>query len=464
MRSGSPLLTLSDYQLVAKEILLKRSRWGLFDEQGVGKTPPTLMAAAERAGLGAPVLVTVPAYLMYNWEREIRRWLPSAQVLRADGERPHREAVFNSNADFILTSYHSWNEVKSKEGPNRSYPILHKRKWAQMIFDESHRLRGRNSNWTKRVFQLQNVDSKNQDTGMWFLTGTPLVRDAGDLWPFLYLQDRHLFRSYWRYVESQCHIITDPWTREVGPVIDPQRFMDVMRRYSIRRLCADIPELAKLDHTTKVVEIPLPPSVRKAITAARKTYVLEHPDLEKSRDFDSGGALVQAMLQMVSNPPGAENPKMKAFRDYLQNEVPHKRVIVGTWYRETARIAADVASKMKRPTVMITGDQSLRQKEHALVTYDGNPRTVLVGTIAAMKEGLNLQAGSDVCFLEESDIPEDNNQLIARAKRRGQREKVHVVQFLTQGWPESTKHRLVSKRERYIRAALMEEFLQGDFK
>jgi SNF2 family DNA or RNA helicase len=449
------VLKLSDYQEVGRDVLLKFGRYGLFDEQGVGKTPTAIMAAAERAGTGSPVLITVPAYLMYNWERELKAWLPSAQVLRADGERPQREAVLNSNADFILTSYHSWNLIKTQDGPNRWYPQLHRRRWAHMMFDEAHRLRGRNSNWTKRVFQLQNVDSKNQNTGMWFLTGTPLVRDAGDVWPFLHLQDRQMFRSYWRFVEEICHITVLPWEKEVGKVRDPERFMDIMRRYSIRRLCKEIPELADLHHTMKTVEVPLPPSVLKAMREAKRTYVLNHKDMEE-REFDSGGALYGALLQLASNPPTAENPKMKAFRDYLQNEVSNTRVGVGCWFRATAALAADVSRKLKRPTVMITGDQTSRQKEDAIREYERNPRTVLIGTIAAMKEGLNLQQGHNVAFLEESDLPEDNNQFIGRWKRRGQKETVHCVQFLTNG-PESTKHRNVGKRRREIVQAMLEE-------
>jgi len=452
--------SLSDYQVVARDRLLARNRYGVFDEMGVGKTAPAILAAAERAGHGVPVLVTVPAYLAYNWEREFAKWLPSAQVVSALGERPQREAAFNSNADFVITPYHSWNRIEPKKGPVRSYPILQKRKWAGLLFDESHRLRGMNSNWTKRITQLQNVENKNRDNAFWFLTGTPLVRDAGDVWTFLHLMDRQLYKSYWNFVERVCHVAITPWERIIGKVRDPEEFSAIMARYSIRRLAKDIPELADLEHVENDVWLNLPPVVLKAMRKAKRDYIFEHPDIE-SIEYDSGGALVQSLLQLSSDPPGSENPKMKAFGDYLREEVPYTRVGVATWYRNTAYLAAKVAEGTRRPVVLFTGDMKESQKRQALQTYDSNDRTIIVGTIAAMKEGLNLQAGSNCCFLEESDLPEDNSQFIGRFKRRGQSEKVHVTRFLMDG-PEAIKHRHILKREAYIREAMIADILRSE--
>jgi hypothetical protein len=446
----APVPTLSDYQVPAVDALVNNQRYGVFDEMGVGKTPTAIKAMQKVNDGSAPFLLTVPAYLMGNWGRELQKWVPGAKVAFAQGERSDREAAIRSNADIILVSYHAWH----------AFPELSKRKWQAMVFDEAHRLRGRGSKWTKAVHASQNADAKNRDSRYWFLTGTPIVRDAGDVWPFLYLCDRQVFRSYWSFVESVCHLHVTPWDREVGPVRDPEEFSALMGRYSIRRLQSDIPELASLEYASKDIVVPMPKSVRESLRRARKEYLLEHPDME-SIELDGGGALVQKALQMASVPPTADKPKMTAFGEILREELPQERVFAVTWYRDTAKAAAEVASKTKRPVVMITGDQSVKAKEQAVQTYMKDPRTILIGTVAACKEGLNLQQGKQVVFLEESDLWEDNRQVIGRCMRRGQTETVHVRRLITEGWPETSKHNAVLKRGRSNARSLLEEFYDG---
>jgi SNF2 family DNA or RNA helicase len=441
-------LTLSPYQELTVERLLSNKRYGVFDEMGVGKTPPAIMAAAARSDPRWPTLVTVPAFLAANWARELRKWAPSAVVASAVVDDPKRkQEALNSNADFILTSYNSWY----------LYPVLLKRRWNTLLFDEAHRLRGHQSQWTKRVFATQNVEAKSRDAAYWFLTGTPLVANAGDIWPFLHLMDRQLYGSYHRFVDTMCLIEFTPWDKVIGPVRDPEAFTEILRRYSIRRLQKDIPELAELDHVTKLIPIPLPSSVVAAIRRAKKEYTFEHDDVLK--EYDSAGGMLQDILQMCSVPPTQANPKFDAVMDFLANDRSNTRVVVYTWYKATAAALAERIQKAmpKRFVGKITGDvrTSLRAKYEE--QYNANPRAILVANIAAAKEGLNLQAGHTCAFVEESDLQADNDQAIGRMQRRGQEHLVEVFQFFTQGWPEQSKHRAVLKGERNIAHALMEE-------
>jgi SNF2 family DNA or RNA helicase len=440
-------MQLDDYQERSRDALLGHSRWGLFDEMGVGKTAPTICAAA---ATGQQTLVTAPAYLLENWSRELAKWVPGAKVALAfgdrEGERARRQEIFEtSNADFILTPYHSWH----------SYPVLQKRKWGNLVFDEAHRLRGRNSQWTRKVFQLQNSDNKNKGARYWFMTGTPLVRDAGDIWPFMHLMDRQLYPSYHNFVDNICHIEFTPWEKIIGDVRDPSAFQEMMARYSIRRLQAQIPQLADLETIDKDIWVDLPPSVLKMMRDAKKEYVISHPDLEEDIFFDAGGALVQRLRMLTTVPPTQANPKMNAFKEFLE-DVPNERVGVFTWYRDSAAAAVQVVKSLKRPVHLITGDVRASARNEAVDAYDKDPRAVLVGTISAMKEGLNLQAGRHCVFLEEGELPSDNEQAIGRFKRRGQTRPVMVTRILANKSPDTVTHRNVGKRDVSIRKAMKE--------
>jgi SNF2 family DNA or RNA helicase len=391
-----------------------------------------------------PWLITVPAYLSTNWERELAIWAPGHTVANAVTST-RRDEVINADASFVLVSYHMWNRHAS----------LFKRHWTGFVFDEAHRLRGHSSAWTKRVFQLQNAESRNRDARFWFLTGTPLVRDAGDLWPFLHLMDRQRFSSYWKFVEEHCFTNQTPWVTEVEGVKDPHRFAQVMAEFSVRRLLKDIPELAHIEHVDKVVELPLPASVAQAIRKARKEYVFRHDN--EIRVYQGAGDMIQDLLQMCSTPPTKENPKLAALNDYLQNDAPNERVVVFTWYRKTAETVTD------HPRVIgtITGDTPLPVRDRILDSFRDSRTGVLVANIAAAGSGLNLQVARRCVFIEESELESENEQAIGRLKRRGQAQVVLVHRFLTSGL-EMVKHRRVVKRDRHIRQALLEYLLDGD--
>jgi len=459
--------TLSDYQEYALERLLRNPRnveqrkYGLFDEQGVGKTAPTIMAMWEqRNDYGdMPWLVTAPSYLLGNWARELKLWLPEAKVVVANHEeRSRRSEQLNENAHFILTGYHTWNRLKVG-GEVRFHPQFNKRRWQGLTFDEAHRLRGRNSDWTKRLFQLQNVDSKNKDAWYWFLTGTPIVRDAGDVWPFLHLCNRPVYRSYWNYVRSVCFTDVTPWEEVIGDVRDPVAFQNIMQRYSLRRLAKSIPQLADLEHSEKTIWVDLPPSVSQALQRAKKTYVMSHPDMD-DKAYESGGALMIDLLRMSTKPPTQANPKIETLIDWLRNEAPNERVGIGVWFRASAQEVKERLEKAfkGRRVLLITGDTKARLRDQYVQEYTNTPNAILIGTIAAIKEGLNLQAGRNCVFLEQSDLEDENAQFVARFKRRGQRQLVRVVKIFANG-PDAWKDKAVRKRAISVRKAMLEEFL-----
>ena len=115
------MFELSDYQLVSRDFLAERTFAGLFDVPGVGKTPPTIVAAADRvADTGRPALVTAPAYLLDNWEYEIGRFAPGAKVIKANGKGYEaRQDAFETGADFVLTSYNNWSATSGWTAPVR---------------------------------------------------------------------------------------------------------------------------------------------------------------------------------------------------------------------------------------------------------------------------------------------------------------------------------------------------------
>lgn len=449
------MITLSPYQDVSRDFLVERRRGMLLDSPGVGKTFPAV-AGARSCKDYPPWLVTAPAYLLPTWKREIQRHSPLAKVVIANGTPTERMQALESVSDFVLTSYNNWS--------NARYPALHKREW-NFIFDEAHRLRGRNSLWTKQVLKLLNATSVNKNSRYWLLTGTPLVRDPGDVFPLLRLMDPKRFRSYWHFVGEWCELNVTPWATEVGQLKAglEDKFWAMVSEYSLRRSTADILELQDLTSTYTEITVDLPASVRKTMKDAVKNWTIEHPDLETVDAVSSGGALVQKLRQMTSVPPTKANPKLDALEDLLED---HKEpVIVWCWYRATANAVFERFGS-KRVCIRFTGDESAEKKQRALECFKllagSKEGPIIVATISAMKEGVNLQEARTQIFLEESYLPSDNEQAVARSKRRGQTQPVNVYHIHANDSLDIKVHAQQASREAGILRAML-EYTRKDF-
>lgn len=449
-----PTKTLDDYQEVSRDFLLENKFACLFDEPGVGKTGPSIMAgwaklmAQEIVGDGSdeptiPVLITAPAYLLPNWEKEIHAFIPEAVVVRADGTGyDSRAEALSSDADFVLTSYNNWSQkVTKKEDPDYGkyrYPILVENKWSAYIFDEGHRLRGRNSSWTKHVFRTRLSKSPNVDTPIWILTGTPFVRDGGDFFSYFHLYDKKLYGSYWKFVNDRCVVVETPWAKNVGNI--RKAYADEFRRelaeFSLRRTVRDIPQLSSLEFTEQDYTVVLPASVVSMIKKAKKDYVLEHPDLESPEFLNGSGALYVAQRKIATVPPTKQNPKIDWLCDFLTDK---GKVVVYVWFKDSANAIVDA---LGGKAILVTGDIAPRKRD-ALADKWRTPSgpQVLVATIPSLKEGISLTEARDVVFLEHSELPADQEQCIKRLCRRGQTHLVQVHHL----WAEKSVDMVIKK-------------------
>jgi SNF2 family DNA or RNA helicase len=460
------LFELSDYQLVSRDFLAERTFAGLFDVPGVGKTPPTIVAAADRvADTGRPALVTAPAYLLDNWEYEIGRFAPGAKVVKANGKGYEaRQDAFETGADFVLTSYNNWSATWPSKHPlagQRQYEILTQKEWAACVYDESHRLRGKDSRTTKHVWQLRLARATNLNTPIWCLSGTPIVNNPGDLYPLLHLYNKRAYSSYRRFVQHYCYIIKTQWSEDVGQLRHgmEEEFQSLLEEFSLRRTLADVPSLAALEHRERDYVVELPASVRKSFNQARKEYIIEHPDLEGSEFVNGGGALYSRLRQLSTNPPTAEKPKVDFVLDFLQDHFGP--VVVYVWYKDSARAVAEGLTKSKRPVTVVTGDIAPNKRTELVDQWKSAKNGVLVATISSLKEGISLINASDVIFLEHSPLPADQEQCIARLKRRGQTSLVNVHNVFAKGTPDIAIRRSLNERNLGLKRALISWLREG---
>lgn len=92
---------LMQHQREAVERITKQGSLLLADQQGVGKSASFIMATKDHP----IVLILTLAGLKHQMKEEIHKWLPNAEVVVIDGNKKHRQALWQAKAQYYVANY-----------------------------------------------------------------------------------------------------------------------------------------------------------------------------------------------------------------------------------------------------------------------------------------------------------------------------------------------------------------------
>ena len=111
-------------------------------------------------------LIIVPASLIYNWENEIKRFVPEMKVYCYKGNQRKKSTSYFQNFDIILSSYHTVRQ---------DIDLISSFRFHYIILDESQVIKNPASMLYKTVTRLKSEFKL-------VLTGTPVENSLTDLW------------------------------------------------------------------------------------------------------------------------------------------------------------------------------------------------------------------------------------------------------------------------------------------
>lgn len=170
------MVKLYPHQRKALRRALKRPSFFLFMEQGTGKTLVAIKCIEERYLNGdiSRVLILCPNSIQHNWEVELERFLGipySVERLGGKGKLKRGIALRRiKNQEGLQIVIANFEKVRI------SYDSLNRLQVDQLIIDEGHKLRNRNSQIAKGTYGL----SKNIPYKL-HMTGTPICGGPEDL-------------------------------------------------------------------------------------------------------------------------------------------------------------------------------------------------------------------------------------------------------------------------------------------
>lgn len=392
---------------------------------------------------------------MPQWADQLRLWgVPESEISSTPrGANPHEriEALF-ANTAFTIVSYEMWTTDRYRQ-------YLLDPDWQAYSFDESHRLRRGGKRRRRSVeggafkavrWLRTKTRSSHMKTPVWWLTGTPIVKDATDVWPFLAIANPYRYTSRSRFAVDTCYVADTPYGLHIGKVRDPKKFHHELSRYSVRRGWHAIPELASL----QIRHIDVPVTLDAGTRRRHKTIKEDYRDPATGEPLFTSGAMIRALrsVSMLA--------KLDALGEILADHPGRWAIYV--WYRASGRLVESVARKTGRPVGYIDGSVPESERQEALRRYKANRGGILVATIASSKEGLDgLQVGNQIMFAEQHYLSEENAQAWQRLYRRGQGQPVLAYWLYARGSFDMRVRRIAAKRGEGIEEALR-EFLEDE--
>lgn len=413
-------LTLFPYQVDGAKFLSGKSRGGLFDEMGVGKTAQGI-GAIDALDLQRGIVVC-PASVREVWAGEFKKFATRRRkVLKA--RSIHDLGLWlKGRADVMLVSY----EMAAKWTPKIVGDVFD-----FLIFDESHYLKSPDAQRTRAMLGTH-CDGENGlarwAAHVWFLTGTPMPNDPTDIWPFLrFCKGTSLNRAPFtaRYFRSRMRTFSS--SQEPIEAMVPE-LRQAIRSCAIRR-------------TQEQAGLQLPPVWLTTITVDGDTAEIadmmrDYPGLEKAiLDAIEAGGLsfldaqhVATLRRLVGEAKAPAYAHMLA--DELTNGGKDKQVIFGLHTRASQIITEHLRAQGLKG-VTLTGATSERDRVEAVQSFQEDPSVRwFYGNITAAGTGNTLTAAAHIDMFEQAWAPAPNAQALFRVRRIGQKRSV-VGRFIS---------------------------------
>lgn len=458
-------MKLLGYQRPGVAFLVKNRRALLTDPPGLGKTAQmirTLQVLAELGENPFPALVVCPNSLkLSTWAEEASTWAPEISVQVVDGNAVQRRKQLQSGADLLVIN---WEAVRlhSKLAPYGTIAMTDKDKEPKelnelglrtVIGDEAHKMQDPKAAQTRAMWAVL-----HEAEFRYLMTGTPIGNHVGNLWPLLHGIEPRWFPARTRYLDYfadtslnyfgglEVHGINPVHRDEFFKIVDP-----LMRRIPKEAALPQLPPRlpVQIRHT------PMSPKQRKAYNEMRDTMIAQLEDilvapnplsqLTRLSQFAAASAELDENLDVHLTAPSA---KVDDLVDLLE-EMGDEPLVVAAVSRQLIELAADKLTKLKITHGLVTGAQSIFERQEAVRRFQEGHLRVILLTLGAGAEGITLTRASAMLFMQTSYSEIQNTQARDRIYRIGseRHDCIRIIEQITPDTVEERRQEIVATKQ-----------------
>lgn len=392
-------------------------------EAGTGKTFPAIRFI-EGWVLGRTIVIA-PAFLCYNWLKEIEKFSSSVNAFIYNGKN------FRDWNQVIICSYNRLDSLKDNIK-------RHKAAFVGIIADEAHYA---NNISAKRTLALHYLVKYHKPQYLKLLTGTPINNKISGLFSLCALLDYKYKKGFLDLYPSQYKFnmeFMNMVEKRIGyrTIVDFEghRNLDKLRPwikpYYYRYTLAEIEDLPELTHSTIICKAYNKELDKKLNEAWKGVKNSEHDHI----------ACIKVSNALL---------KVPFTLDYVKNcfEIQKEPLIIYTDHLEPLEIMANKLRKKGYRVEEIKGATHMKNRNETVEAFQSGKVDVLIGTIGAMSVGLTLTKASTVVFNDRSWIPSSNVQCEKRIHRIGQEKPCRIVDIVRGGVDFHIRKKLVLKEK-----------------
>ncbi len=383
----------------------------LADDMGLGKTIQSIMYLKKiQTNESSPSLIIMPKTLLFNWEKEIKKFAPELNVLRYDGPKRHELMPTFNKYDVILCSYTS-TRLDIKELCKPTFHCL--------ILDEAQYVKNNTTNTFKAVKKIKSNKKL-------LLTGTPLENSISDLWSLMEIANHNYFGSFKGFDEFYSDSANQPILKAaLNPLLLRRRKKEVLK---------DLPSVT----VQELWASPSPEEIKAYTTFANQEWqhiesIVKTKGLEQSKIHIF--ALMTKLRQWCAHPKlihkdAEDGPKWLIFYDRLQEAISNgHKVVIFSQFIPMIKTMEEKLNEENIPFTSLTGQT--KNREEVIETFN-NDDTIRVGlfSLKAGGVGINLTSADYVFLYDPWWNPAVEQQAIDRVHRIGQERQVMVFKCL----------------------------------
>lgn len=423
---------LREYQKEDVKFLLEHPAAALFNEQRTGKTPTALVSLRLRSI--HKFVIVCPKSVIYQWEREIKRWCPVPTTVITK-----KATIENWTDGALILSYGALKTTKAYTG---LLDEILKRRPQAVLIDEAHRIKDRASANAKAVFKLAHIPIRIA------MTGTPAPNKPEEVWSILHFLDPKTFRSYWNFINIyfktfEMRLTSHKFTNIIG--VKPEMktaLQQQIAQYATSRKRAEVmPWLPKKEYE----RIDLMPTKQqiKYLTELEKYFETEHVITQTILDR------IVRYRQICVDPAilglRGKSPKTEWIQDFI-SDYPEKPTII---FSKFTSYLKKLSKELRVNHGLIIGETSLADRDKAVKAFQSGQTNLILINIDAGKEGLTLDRAQACIFTDVyppvGDIEQAEDRGVTTTEAHATKPYT-IYQLMLKNTYDETLYRLVKKR------------------
>jgi len=429
---------LRSYQRIGFNWLSSLTRYGfggiLADDMGLGKTIQViaLLLAQDKE---LPSLVVCPSSVLYNWQREIKRFAPELEAMVVAGQPSKRqELLLGDRAQVYISTYDTMK---------RDIEFYEDMEFQFVIADEAQNIK---NPLTQSAQAIKSLKSRAN----FALTGTPIENSLIELWSIFdfvmpgYLYSNHKFIRLYEnpIIKENDNGRAEQLKRQIAPFVLRRTKSDVLKELPEKvesNLFAEMePEQKKL-YTAHLMSARGEMDELLHSGAAEKNRFRILAELTRLRQICCHPAL---FLENYSGGSGKLKLAMETIISTIENG---HRILLFSGFTSMLSILKEKLEDKDIAYYYLDGATDSKSRMQMTLEFNAGARDIFLISLKAGGAGLNLTGADIVIHYDPWWNPAVMEQASDRAHRFGQKNVVQVFNLVTK---DSIEEKILDLQEK----------------